>query len=383
MADPPGITVEALQSVHHGAVVTSSLQHRILHVLPTDLSRGAQAYARALVDALDPLRSKHQILTIFEAPPAGLEPDITLGVGNGFLRRSGLDPIAIWKLRRQLHSSRPAVVVAHGGESAKYATFAAANLVPYIYVRIGTTSTGTPKPFSRALHNYYTKRAKRIVAVSEDVAAETRARANVDPGKILVIPNGRDVEVYRPRTSSRPDGPVRLIFVGYLDEGKRPEVFIDAVRVLRDRGRDVVGWMVGEGHRFDALRSRADEAGIEMMGRRTDVPDLLREADVLVFTSRPPEGMPGVIIEAGLTGLPVVSTRVPGVAEVVEHGETGLLVGVDDFDSLVDALALLVDDPAERQRMGEAALRRCSSRFSLEVTTREWRQVLDELIGEA
>ena len=96
----------------------------VLHVLPYDLARGAQRYARALVDALNAEGESHQILTLFRADPVLLRPDVELDVPRGLFRRLGLDPRVVRRLRSEVKRISPAVVVAHGGESAKYAAIA-------------------------------------------------------------------------------------------------------------------------------------------------------------------------------------------------------------------------------------------------------------------
>ena len=107
----------------------------MLHVLPYDLARGAQRYARALVDELDSADERHLILTLFAAEPAQLRPDIRLDVPQGPMRRLGLDLRALRGLRREVRRIRPEVVVAHGGEPAKYAALALRGGPRLIYYR--------------------------------------------------------------------------------------------------------------------------------------------------------------------------------------------------------------------------------------------------------
>lgn len=90
--------------------------------------------------------------------------------------------------------------------------------------------------------------------------------------------------------------------------------------------------------------------------------------------------MPGVLIEAGLSGVPVVATRAPGVPMIVSDGETGLVVDVHDTAAMVDATAaLLLDDPRRRE-MGRAARRWCLERFSLDVVSEQWLGFLTPLM---
>ena len=347
----------------------------VLHVLPYDLARGAQRYARALVDILDSDDQRHLILSLFAADPVLLRPDIQLDVPQGPFRRLGLDPRVWVRLRREVVRLGPAVVVAHGGESAKYAALAVPRSMPLVYYRIGTVHPKASRPLRRALHRFYSRRAGAIAAVSSDVAAEVR-RLLPRVSNVAVIPNARHPGDFRPPAEEHP-GPPRVIFVGFLNPGKRPEWFIDAVGTLRERGTELEAMLVGEGPLEEVIRPAAESAGVVMVGGRDDVPRLMAESDVFVFPSLPPgEGMPGVLIEAGLSGLATVSTRVPGAGDVVEDGVTGLLVHVDDKRGFVEAVSRLVTDEELRRSMGLRARQRCLRKFTLEASAGLWRALL-------
>ena len=320
----------------------------------------------ASVDSLAEDDDTHQVLTLFRSEPVLLKPDVELDVPQGTFRRIGLDPRVVSRLRREIRRLRPEVVVAHGGESAKYVALATPKAIPMVYLKIGTAHQSLSRRANRGLHGYYTRRADVIAAVSSDVADEAHALFDVPRSRLVVLPNARDPETFKPlETHSGAPIPAygpgsarqndqetpRLIFVGHLDPGKRPDWFIDVVQGLRERGRNFTAAMVGDGPLQESLRPRVEAAGIEMLGRRDDVPDLLASSDVFVFTSLPPgEGMPGVLIEAGLTGLPIVSTRVPGARDVIEEGVTGILVDTDDKQGLIDAVDRLVIDGPLRVR---------------------------------
>jgi glycosyltransferase involved in cell wall biosynthesis len=230
------------------------------------------------------------------------------------------------------------------------------------------------------IHNAYAKRADLIVAVSTDVAAEARQLTGLGDEEIVVIPNARDPDRFAPIPVDSDDRPVKLIFVGHLDSGKRPDWFIDVLAQLRRLGLPVVGAIVGDGPLAEELTESARSVGVEMLGRRSDVPRILAESDIFLFTSAPAgEGMPGVLIEAGMSGLATVATRVPGAGDVIEDGVTGFLVDVDDKSGLVDAAARLVTEPALRSSMGARARERCARLFSLEMFVSEWRSVLASL----
>jgi glycosyltransferase involved in cell wall biosynthesis len=349
----------------------------VLHVLPIDLFRGAQTYARDLRMRLDDDDTRHRTLTLFYAPEGALQPDESLGVRSGLLRRTGIDPRALSALRRSVRAQRPDIVVAHGGEPLKYAALAGVDPRRLVYYKIGIEH-GRLTGGRRRLHQWILGRAGAVAAVSEGAASEARA-LGVPAERVRVIPNGRDPSAYAPHAAHA--GPPRLVWIGHFDASKRPERFVDLVRELRQRGVAVGASMAGEGALLEPLRSAAGLAGVELLGTVDDVPALLATSDLLVFTGAPPEGMPGVLIEAGLASLPVVTTAVPGADDVIEHGATGCVVPVDDFDGLVDATQTLLDDADRRARFAVAARERCAAKFSLDASAAKWRALFDEILS--
>jgi glycosyltransferase involved in cell wall biosynthesis len=162
--------------------------------------------------------------------------------------------------------------------------------------------------------------------------------------------------------------------------GKRPDVFVEVVRSLRNDGTDLRALLVGDGPLRQVLEEPARVAGVELLGERTDVAELMRDADLMIFPSLPEgEGMPGVLIEAGLSGLCVVATDVPGASAVIEDGVTGSIVGITDIAGLLGQARKLLSDGARRRAMGQAARDRCNSLFSMETSASAWSTLLERV----
>ena len=187
----------------------------------------------------------------------------------------------------------------------------------------------------------------------------------------------------RGRSAGRQTEPL-IAFVGALTDGKRPDRFVETVAALRARGMVFRAQLIGDGPLRPELVAPSEDADVELLGSRSDVAELLRRADLLVFPSRPAgEGLPGVLVEAGLTGLPVVATDVPGVRTIVEDGSTGLVVPDDDLSAMVAATARLMEDTALRTAMGQAARQRCVDLFSLDAVAAQWLELLRPLLAVA
>jgi glycosyltransferase involved in cell wall biosynthesis len=271
-------------------------------------------------------------------------------------------------------------VVAHGGEPLKYAAFARPRGVRLVYLKIGLTGGALRTGLQRRLLRAAAGRTDAIAAVSDAMAEEARRLLGPAAARVVVIPNGRDPDRFVPRTPGPPGPRPCLAFVGQLEADKRPQLFCALVRALRRRGAALDAVLVGDGPLLDDLRPVAASAGVVLLGARADVPEVLASCDVLVFCGAGREGMPGVLIEAGLCGLPALATAVPGAADVIEDGVTGFVVGVDDQDALVARASRLVADRGLRERMGSAARGRCVEHFSIQSSAWRWQALLDGVL---
>ncbi|WP_291297740.1 glycosyltransferase family 4 protein [Elioraea sp.] len=210
--------------------------------------------------------------------------------------------------------------------------------------------------------------------------AETAVAERIAPGgAVTVIGNGVDPALFRPGTAAEREaarvalgvspGEVVAIMVGRMVAEKGyPELFAALSRTPR-LVLACIGTRLESDHEgaVDAALAAAQSdpataSRLRLLGYRTDVAALLRGADLFVLPSHR-EGMPRAIIEAMMTGLPVVATRIRGAREIVADGATGLLVPVRDEAALAASLARLVDDAPLRLAMGEASLARARAEY--------------------
>jgi glycosyltransferase involved in cell wall biosynthesis len=354
----------------------------VLHVLPADIARGAQTYARELRERLDGRGAVHRTLTIFGSDDDTLHADVKLAVADGRLRTLIADPRAVWRLRARVHAMQPSIVVAHGGEPLKYCVLAGVPRHRLVYYKIGIAAKALRGP-RRAFQRALCQRAGVVAGVSDDVLEEAR-RFGVAEDRLALIPNGRDPEVYVPPERPADKRFVHLVFVGRLVASKRPGRFVELVRALHEADLPIVGVIAGTGPLLSSITEDANGLPIKVLGEVGDIPAVLRESDVFVFTSVPAgEGMPGVLIEAGLAKLPVVTTLVPGASDVVVDGTTGFVVPVDDDAALLKAVSTLVADSALRARFGTAARARCEEQFDLSASVECWKRLLGDMLGDA
>ncbi len=181
------------------------------------------------------------------------------------------------------------------------------------------------------------------------------------------------------------DAPLKLLSIGRLVPTKGHDVLIEACAQLRDQGVPFTLQIVGSGpieSDLRALITKCDlEALIELRGGMAfaDVLNTLEAADVFCLAPRmipgqPPDGIPNVIAEAMALRVPVVSTAVSAIPELVEDGVSGLLVPTDDVDAFAAALKRLADQPEFAMQLSEAAASKVGHRF-------DQNRNIEELLG--
>ncbi len=353
----------------------------VLHVIPNPTARGAQREARAIADELDePGVRAHRVLSLFDGPP-GVRTDCSLGcVADP--AAGGYHPLVVPKLRAALDGVDPEVVVAHGGDPLKYVVPAMlGRRRPLVYYAIGTYAGARDRRLQVRLWRTLAARVDAVAAEGPETAVDCIDLLGVPSDRVTMVPNGRDPSVFAPAPAGAERATPTVTFLGALTAGKRPDRFVEVVAALRAGGRDLDALMIGDGPLRQRLAATAAAAGVELLGSRSDIAELLRRTDILVFPSRRAgEGLPGVLIEAGLCEVPVVATDVPGVRTIVEHGTTGLVVGEEDLAGMVSATGRLLDEAALREAMGQAARTRCVKLFSLEAVASAWLDVLGPLL---
>ena len=148
---------------------------------------------------------------------------------------------------------------------------------------------------------------------------------------------------------------LQCAFIGRVTQIKRPDRFLDVVSEIKKRNISLGFFIAGDGELLEVCRERiiAEDLPVKVLGWQNNIEKVLSAADIVVITSDN-EGTPLSLIQAGMAGLPVVSTNVGSVPEVVLDNATGLVTS-SDVQEIADALEKLVTDKALRERLGHAA----------------------------
>ena len=236
------------------------------------------------------------------------------------------------------------------------------------------------------------RRSRLILTNAEAVKRFLIERIGLAEARIRVIRNGLDLVEFdalaaRGPTAPLPDsGPGPLLgTVGRLEPQKGMTFLVAAMGELKRSGVSARLWIVGDGPDRGDLERQAEAWGVRdsvaFLGRRDDVPALMRRFDVFVLPSLW-EGLPNVALEAQAASRPVVATTVDGTPEAVGDGETGLLVPPREPAAMATAIAALLADPGRRESMGAAGRERVARMFGMERMVAETEHAYQEALEE-
>jgi glycosyltransferase involved in cell wall biosynthesis len=184
----------------------------------------------------------------------------------------------------------------------------------------------------------------------------------------VIYPGLQDLEKY-PKTDARvalglDQSKKYLVFVGRLTKIKRPDRLIELGRFIKNSHPDSWLLIAGAGELIDTLSAQAkkEELPITFLGWRKDIGMILSVSDIAVLCSDN-EGIPLTLIQASQAGLPIVSTNVGSVSDIVVNGTTGLLTEVSS-EGLIEGVSVLLDDPDLGLSFGGAGKERAREFFS-------------------
>jgi glycosyltransferase involved in cell wall biosynthesis len=212
----------------------------------------------------------------------------------------------------------------------------------------------------------------RVLVQNPDDQLTLSGTGTVPAERLVVIPgSGVDVDRFVPR--AEPQGVPTVTLVSRMLWSKGVGEFVEAARLLRQRGVRLRAVLVGDPDPenpqsipTDILERWRDSGVVEWRGHEDDVPAVWAASHVAVLPSYR-EGLPKTLLEAAACGRPIVTCDVPGCREIVEHGQNGLLVPPHDEVALAAAIEKLVLDPSLRRRMGGLGRSIAVEKFSEQV----------------
>lgn len=338
--------------------------------------RGAQIFAHELAPTLGD--GSWNVRTVALAP-GGRTTELPFEV----LGRRRLAPRTLAALRTQIRGAD--VVIGFGSSCLPACAIAGVGTrTPFVYRSIGDLRYWADTRAKRARVRLLLTRADGVVALWPAAGRALTEDFGVPQGRVHVVPRGVDIDTFSPRMSpSRDEARRRLgipadAFVISVVGALSPEKGVDLAIMAAERIGDSYLLIAGDGPDRPALEvfaARALPGRHRFLGRVEDTRPVYAAGDVLLLTSWS-EGVPGVLIEAGLCGRAAVATDVGGTSSVVVDGSTGFLAGAGDVDAVVTGLRRSRN---ALETMGVAARELYVERFDLRAIGRRWTTILERV----
>ena len=313
---------------------------------------------------------------------------------EGFGRRVSLggDVKAFVSLIKEIRSFKPHVIHTHTAKAGFLGRIASVVSLQ--------TSIRVHTFHGHLLNDYFGDFKRRLVIIAEKVLAifthellgvgdkvrqdlldvgigNSKKFGLMPPGlEISRLPNKKDSqESYGLSTAT-----LQCAFIGRVTQIKRPDRFLDVVAEIKRRGVALEFFMVGDGELLDSCRERivGKNLPVKVLGWQSNIEKVLSAADLVVLTSDN-EGTPLSLIQAGMAGLPVVTTKVGSVPEVVIDGKTGIVASLN-VQEIADALEKLANSSDLRGQMGAAAKEFTLANFGIKRLVQDHEELYKKLL---
>jgi len=311
------------------------------------------------------------------------------------MRRGVPDPRGLVALARIYKTFKPAVVhshMIHANLLARVARLLAP--VPVLISTVhNTLEVGRSFRTERSTHLAYGLTdflADLTTIVSQEGLRRFVKGKAVRPDKALYVPNGVDTNKYKPSEVARKRLRRELglgeafiwLAVGRLEKAKDYPTLLRALAKVVKAKPEAKLLVAGEGSLREELEGLVTalclQESVRLLGLRKDIPELMNAADALVMSSAW-EGLPLAVLEAQASGLPVVTTAVGAIPDVMRAGETGFLVTPSNPEALAEAmLRLMALSDSERRAMGARGRERVLREYGIEAIVERWLAIYEE-----
>ena len=227
---------------------------------------------------------------------------------------------------------------------------------------------------------------EQLLAVGEKVRQDLLDAGIGKIEKFSLMPPGLKLDGLPPKAESQAffglnSHPLQCAYIGRVTQIKRPDRFLDVVSEIKKRGVNLDFFIAGDGELLESCRERivAQDLPVKILGWQSNIEMVLSAADIVVLTSDN-EGTPLCLIQAGMAGLPVVTTNVGSIPEVVLNNVTGV-VTESQVQQIADALEKLANNQALRAQMGIAAKEFVLANFGVQRLINDHEELYKSLVS--
>ena len=347
---------------------------RVMRIIARMNVGGPAVQVSGLMRGLHATEFDHRLYTGFCADDEAdyldtVATDVTALRIEGFGRRVSLsgDLKAFFSLVKEIRSFKPHVIHTHTAKAGFLGRIASiVSFHPSIRVHTfhGHLLNGYFGSFKRCLvvlaEKILAMPSHQLLAVGDKVRQDLLAVGVGTLKKFSLMPPGLQISDLPNKIASQDfyglsSQKLQCAFIGRITRVKRPDRFLDVVCELKRRGLDIEFFIAGDGELLEGCRARiaSEDLPVNILGWQSNIERVLAAADIVILTSDN-EGTPLSLIQAGMSALPVVTTRVGSVPEVVLDGVTGFVTDLN-VQEIANALEKLAKSAELRARMGASA----------------------------
>ncbi|HAA68738.1 MAG TPA: hypothetical protein DCE55_06355 [Planctomycetaceae bacterium] len=372
---------------------------KIVQIITRRELRGAEVVAADLCRSLAHRGHEVSLIGLFDPPNQdeadALSRDLPLVIDLGGPKRRGFRWDIFSKLRSRLQALNPDIVQANAFNALKFTALSRITsraAWPLVYRNVGVASQWVTRPGQKLWGRQLLKQVAKVISVSAASRCDFSTTYQTPETEIAVLNQG--VVIPRPFAKAewrnrltqligRPDASFLLVHVGNFSPEKNHLGLLQAFGVVASSHPTAQLVLLGDGPLRQQVATAATRlelaANVHLLGAQADAADLAGGADAMLISSHV-EGIPGVLLEACARRVPVISTDVGGIHEVIQSGKTGILVAPGNMHSLGRETAALLADHARRHQIGEAAHRQVARSHDMEDSVDQLESIYHALV---
>ena len=372
---------------------------KIVQIITRRELRGAEVVAADLCRSLTQRGHAVSLIGLFDPPnhteADALSRDLPLAIDLGGPKRRGFRWDIYSKLRHRLKTLNPDIVQANAFNALKFTALSRITsraAWPLVYRNVGVASQWVTRPGQKLWGRQLLKQVAKVISVSAASRRDFSSTYQMPDTEITVLNQGVVIPQAFPKTAwrkrlieliDRPNASFLLVHVGNFSPEKNHLGLLQAFGVVLARHPGAQLVLLGDGPLRQQVSDEASRLGsatnVHLPGAQAGAADLAGGADAMLISSHV-EGIPGVLLEASARRVPVISTDVGGIHEVIQNNHNGILVPPGDMLTLGRETAALLDDYARRHRLGEAARRQVVDTHDMEDSVDQLETIYHELV---